>query len=544
MSLMNETSTNLPDDIASLQSIISTLNTENTEYKKLHETYESKIHHYEDEIKYLTEQIKLLSFKLFGRKREKLSLEDELQGRLFNEAESYVDEKQPVGEEKIKVTPHERRKSGRRPIPEGIPRVIITHDLNEEEKKCACGEAMEKIGEVSSEKLDIIPPKIQVIRHVRIKYACKGCEGLANENEGAVKIAPMPPQMIPQGIVSEGLLAYIITAKFADALPFYRQSKIFSRIGIDISRATLCACTIKTYEKADILVELMFKLLMKYPVIGVDETTVQVFDEPGRKNTTKSYMWVFRGGGADHSVILFSYSPSRSAKEMIGKHLGGYKGYIQSDGLETYDCAEKTGKWIHAGCWAHARRKFFDAVKASGGTGTSQSIIDRIKSLYAIEDKARKNNLSYDIIKDLRQKEAKPILEAIKSTLDREVNHVPPGSFLGKAIRYALNEWSKLIIYIEDGRIPIDNNFVENAIRPFAVGRKNWLFSGSPRGALASAGFFSLIETAKANGFEPYWYLRYVFERLPYAKGEGDMMALLPMFIDKDKFGQFVKGCS
>lgn len=288
----------------------------------------------------------------------------------------------------------------------------------------------------------------------------------------------------------------------------------------------------------------MFKHLKKYPVIGVDETPVQVLAEPGRENTAKSYMWAFRGGGMDHPMILFSYSPSRSAKEMLEKHLEGYNGYIQSDGFESYDYAEKMSEWIHVGCWSHTRRKFFEAVKASGGTGLSQSILDRIRNLYAIEDIARKDNLTYEEIKELRQKESKPILDAMKHKLDSEVHNVPPKSFLGKAIRYALNEWSKLIVYIEEGRIPIDNNLLENAIRPFAVGRKNWLFSGSPRGAIASAGFFSLIETAKANGFDAYWYLRYVFERLPYAQTEEDLRALLPMFIETDKFDQFVKDCS
>jgi transposase len=544
---MLEQINNLPDDTASLQSIIITLNSKyntlDAGYKTLQENHESKIRYYEDEIRYLNEKIRLLSFKLFGRKFEKLSPEDELQGRLFNEAEACADEKQAVKEEKIKVAPHERRKRGRRPIPEAIPRVNIIHDLSEEEKICACGEAMEKIGEEISEKLDIIPPKAQVNRHIRMKYACKKCEGLADEEEGAVKTAPMPPQMIEQGIVSEGLLAYVITSKFADALPFYRQSKIFSRIGMDVSRATLCAWTLKAYEKTEALVDLMWKNLDKYQVVGVDETTVQVLDEPGRDNTAKSYMWAFRGEGTDKPLVLFSYSPSRSAKEMLSKHLDGYKGYIQSDGFESYDYAEKLSEWIHVGCWAHTRRKFFEAVKASGGTGISQSIIDRIRKLYAIEEKARNDNLSYDEIKELRKEESKPIIDAIKTTLDREVHHVPPKSLLGKAVRYALNEWNKLIVFLDDGRIPIDNNIVENSIRPFAVGRKNWLFSGSPGGAIASAGFFSLIETARANGFEPYWYLRYIFERLPYAKSEEDMLALLPFFIDKDKFGQFVKGC-
>ncbi len=556
MSLMNETTeqqsaglqseSNLPVDINTLHSIITNLN---TEYKTLQENSGSKIHFLEGEIRYLNEKVKILTFRLFGRKREKLSPEEDLQGRLFDEFEKSLeaeDVKEEVKEEVIKIPIHERRKPGRKSIPEGLPRVTVEHDLSEEEKTCACGKQKDRIGEEVSEKLDIIPPKVQVIKHIRYKYACKCCDGLSNENDGAVTTALMPPQIIPQGIVTEGLLSYIITSKFADALPLYRQSKIFTRIGVDLSRSTLCSWILKSYEKVEILIDLMFKQLREYPVIGVDETRVQVLKEPGRENTAISFMWAFRGGGLrvqgkESPMILFSYSPSRSAKEMLGRYLDGYTGYIQSDGFESYDAAEKTSAWRHAGCWSHGRRGFFDAVKASGNTGLSQSILDRIRNLYAIEDKAKKGKLSYDEIKDLRQKESKPILDAIKERLDRDVSNVVPNSYLGKAVRYALKEWDKLIVYIEDGRIPIDNNLVENVIRPFVIGRKNWLFSGSPSGAIASAGYYSLIESAKANGLEPYWYLRYVFELLPYAASEDDLRALLPMYVDNQKFGLFIK---
>lgn len=253
---------------------------------------------------------------------------------------------------------------------------------------------------------------------------------------------------------------------------------------------------------------------------------MQVLDEPGRKNTAKSYMWIFRGGTRDHQIVLFRYSPSRSAKAAL-PILERYGGIIQTDGYAAYDVVSRTGRLVQAECLAHTRRGFVDAMKTSS-SALAQSFVDLIRQLYLIEDGIREKRLSDNETVVAREQNAQPILEKIKERLNREVHHVAPKSKLGQAIRYMLEQWPKLQVYLKYGFLPIDNNLVENAIRPFVVGRKNWLFSGSPLGASASAAIFSIIETAKANGHEPYWYLRYLFENLPAASSDDEIHALLP----------------
>ncbi len=510
--------TTLPDDTEALKTIILNFKAE----------YQSEIDKYESQIQGLNYQIKLLKARLFGRKSEKLTAEDILQGRLFDEAETHNEhEEEQLEKESVRVKGFERRKPGRKPLPPDLPRVEEIHDIPEEEKICACGSVLTRIGEETSEKFEIIPAKIHVIKHIRYKYACSICEGTENENEGgAVKIAPLPPQIIPQGIVTPGLLSYILTSKFCDALPFYRQEKMFARIGVDISRATMCNWAMLAHEKMYRMIELLWEKVATSPHIGIDETTIQVLREPGRNNTAKSYMWVFRGGTRDHPVIIFRYSPSRST-EVIKKYLNNFKGYMQSDGYTCYDVFGRREGIIHAGCWAHVRRKFVEAAKVSK-EGLAHNVIDYIRKLYKVEEKAREGDLTPEKIVLLRQEESRSLIESLKKLLDREVNHVAPASLLGKAIRYALDDWPKLLVYLENGIVPIDNNMVENAIRPFVVGRKNWLFSGSPRGADASAAIYSVIETAKANGLEPYAYLRYLFEKLPFAKNDDEIRELLP----------------
>lgn len=507
----------LPDDINALKKII---------------------HNYQSEIKLFEEKIAWYKSRIFGRKSEKLSAEDVLQGRLFDEAEaSAAEEIESKKEEKvITVSSYTRKKSGRKPLPAWLPRIDKIHDLPQEEKIGSDGQELVKIGEVISEKLDIIPPKFQVIRNIRYKYACPDQEPIDEDEEesGAVITAPLPPQIIPKGIATPGLAAYVITSKFCDALPFYRLSKIFARADIDLPRATMCQWPIMIHAHFCDFFDLMREELMRYPVIGIDETTVQVMDEPGRKNTDKSYMWVARGEGLDYQTILFEYYPSRSAKIALD-HLKDYRGVIQSDGFASYDSFLNAEGIIHAGCWSHVRRKFYEAAKDSSYQSNSNTALDFIRKLYKVEEEAREDKILSEDIRKLRQEKSRPIIESFKRWLDDKVNHVAPKGMLGKAIKYAIDEWPKLLVYLQDGRIPIDNNLVENAIRPFVVGRKNWLFSGSPDGAKASAAFYSLIETAKVCGLEPYWYLRYLFERLPFAQGKDELRDLLPQRLDPAK---------
>ena len=490
-------------------------------------------HRFEVENNILREQVRHLRAKLFGRKTEKnLHIQDNSQALLFDEAEEFSIPEDAVSEE-IEIKSHRRRKRGRRPLPADLPRVDVIHDLSEEEKVCACGCIKSRIGEEVSEQLDIIPAKIQVIRNIRYKYVCRRCEGV-EADEAAVKIAPLPLQLIPKSIATPGLLAHVITAKFVDALPFYRQEGQFSRLGIDLPRSTMCGWAIKVADRSEPLLELLNKEIRSGPLINIDETTLQVMNEPERSNKTKSYMWIFRGGDPDRPVLVYQYHQSRSGN-VVSKYLKGYKGYVQSDGFSGYDFIDYDPEIIHVGCWAHVRRKFVDVLKASGKresvkgrTGNAGKAVDYIRRLYAIEKSATEKGLGYKEICEERQKHAKPILDDFKGWLEEISYKTPPKGLLGKAISYTLGQWDRLVRYIEDGRLRPDNNLAENAIRPFVVGRKNWLFSGHPNGARASAALYSLIETAKANNLEPYQYLRYLFDKLPHAKSKDDYKALLP----------------
>jgi transposase len=500
-------------------------------------------HHYEAENNILREKISLLQAKLFGRKTEKklYGIENGQQILLFNEAEEYKPPKEEMVEEEvaeITVPAHSRKKPGRKPLPENLPAVDVIHDISDEDKVCACGCIKSRIGEEVSKQLEYIPAVIRVIRNIRPKYVCKNCEGV-EADEPAVSIASLPPMIIQKSIATPGLLAHIMTSKFADAIPFYRQENQFERLGIDIPRSSMCGWAIKVAERCEPLIELLNKDIRSGPIMSIDETTVQVMKEVGRSNTTKSYMWVFLGGDPDKPLLSYQYHPTRSGKEIM-EYLKGYKGYIQTDGYGGYDFLDTIDDITHVGCWAHARRNFVDVVKASGKresvkgrTGTAEEAVLYIQRLYAIEKDARERELSFNKIYELRQEKSKPVLIEFKSWLVNKYNQTNPQGLLGKAISYTLNQWDRLIRYIDDGRIRIDNNLTENAIRPFVVGRKNWLFSGTPKGASASATLYSLIESAKANNLEPYCYLRFLFEKIPFASTEDDYKSLLPNRIDR-----------
>ena len=514
----------LPNDPTELKQIIATLSSR----------YQDKLHH-------LEEQVRLLRNEIFGRKSEKrLPPQDERQQRLFDEADGEVSQEssRSEGPKPIPVAPHQRRKAGRKPLPVDLPRIEVIHDLAESEKQCACGSRLSRIGEEVCEKLDIIPAKVQVIRHIRYKYACKGCEGVESETP-TVQIAPLPPQLIPKTMATAGLLAHIVVCKFEDALPFHRQSKQFGRMGIDLPRATLCNWARQVAERACPLADLMDRLIREGPIVNIDETTVQVLQEPGRADTQKSYMWIFRGGDPKRPVLRYQYHPTRAGSVPLS-YLAGFKGYVQTDGYNGYDALGRKPGIVMLGCWAHARRKFHEVLQAAAPSVAKRRLaaeeaLEFIGRLYRIEKEARVKALSVRDIYELRQQQARPVLEEFKHWLEEKAPLTPPGGLLGKAIGYTLNQWSRLIVYLQDGRLRPDNNLVENAIRPFVVGRKNWLFSGHPRGAEASAFLYSLIETAKANRFKPYLYLRHLFDQLPLAKTEEDYRSLLPPYMDASR---------
>ena len=520
----------LPDNVAELKQVIVSLQSSLEEKEQQHTT----------EIKILKEQVAFLRDKLFGTKSEKYPLDlNPPQLLLFDEPGDIASDQATSPDEEIEVPAHKRKKPGRKPLPRELPRVEVIHDLKEEEKICECGCQMSRIGKDESEKLDIIPAKVRVIHHIRYKYACKNCEGVESKT-GAVKIAPAPEQLIPKSIATPGLLAYVLTSKFVDHLPFYRQEGQFKRIGVDLSRATMANWSIKVAERCNPLFSLLQSEILSGPLVNIDETTVQVLKEPGRENTKKSYMWVFRGGPPEKPALIFQYHPTRSG-QVPSDYLRDYKGYIQTDGYSGYNALGQKKDIIHLGCWAHARRKFKEVQNAAKNikkhnrkTGSADVALNYIRKLYAIENRSKSLHYTPDQIHKERQDKSRPILDEFKKWLEKRSLQTPPKGLLGKAISYSLNEWGKLVRYLDDGLLKPDNNLAENAIRPFVVGRKNWLFSGSPKGAEASAVAYSLIETAKANGLEPYRYLRYLFERLPSAETCDDYKTLLPQYINRE----------
>ena len=478
----------------------------------------------------LHEQIAWFKQRFFSRSSEALSEKDKKQLRLFDETESC--EPQTDGaenpQEMIRVAEHTRGQAKRRPLPEALPRDEVVIDIPEEQKHCLCGAELVRIGEETSEKLDVIPPQLRVIRTIRPKYACHICEGSGDEERAAVRIAPMPPAIIDKGIASAGLLAYIVTSKFCDSLPLYRQEKQFERIGVELSRRTMADWMIAASQACAALMKILEGRLRSGPILQLDETTVQVMEEPGRANTTLSYMWVARGGAPQAPVILFHYAPGRGA-EVAKKILGTYEGYLQTDGYEAYDrVCETAENVVHVGCWAHARRKFFEAQKSSKKAGSAEMALSMIGKLYRAETE-RDMHKDPQQFATARRRLVDPILVEFRTWLERRASQVPPETLLGKAVGYALKQWPKLIRYLDHPVLTPDTNACENAIRPFVIGRKNWLFSGSPRGAAASATLYSLIETAKANGLEPYWYLRKLFEGLPTARSEAEVLSFAPL---------------
>jgi transposase len=500
----------LPKDVESLQSLTRELMTENIR---------------------LSEELKLLQRKKFGKSSEKDKHEPT---PLFNEVESIVDANPEAGgdsedaESDIEVKPYKRGRPIRKPLPENLPRVRVEFDLTAEEKLCSCGCEMKRIGEESSEQLDIIPARFQVIQNVRFKYACRSCE--AN-----VKIAALPLHPISKSIASPGLLAYCAVSKYQDALPLYRQEQIFHRIGVDLNRATIAHWMIRTGQLLTPLVNLLQEYILSGNILHMDETHVQVMKGTGKRPETKNYMWIIYGGPPEKKATIFIYDPSR-AKTVPNRILADYSGYLVLDAYKGYDEVCKKEEIIRVGCWAHVRRKFDDAEKTGIGgkasslrQSTAQKAKGLIAKLYALEELI--GELPAHERLALRVQEATPIVEEFFAMIHELLPKAPPKSLLGKALNYAFDNYKHLIRFLEDPDVPLDNNPVENAIRPFAPGRKNWLFADTVKGADASANIYSIIESAKDAGHEPYFYLKMLLAELPKASTVEDLEKLLPFNI-------------
>ncbi len=484
----------------------------------------------------LEEKLRLATHQQFAPKSEKLASLAQL--NLFNEAEALADvdvlspdpEASLTNEGSVEHSPA-RARGKRKPIDPTLPRVRIEHDIPEAEKKCPCGCMRERISETTSEQFDIEPAKARVLQHVRFNYACRNCEGTSHDGP-AVVTGPLPAQPLPKSNCSPGLAAFVTVSKYADGLPLYRLEGILARYKISVSRTAMACWMIKLGDVVTPLINLFNDIQLAYDILQMDETTVQVLKEDGRAATNKSFMWVRRGGPAGQTVILFDYAATRAASLPL-QLLEDYKGFLQSDDYAGYNAVAKRAGMIHVGCLDHARRYFVKAVQAQHAiAGSERGLAPQalliIRKLYAIEKLARDGKMTAEQRHRLRQEKAKPIWDELRAWLDKHLGAAPPGTYTGKAINYLAADWPRLIRYLDDGRVEISNVLCENAIRPFVVGRKAWLFSDTPAGANASARLYSIVESAKANGLEPYAYLRLIFEKLPQAVTLADVEALLP----------------
>ncbi|MBT7442519.1 MAG: IS66 family transposase [Methylococcales bacterium] len=333
-------------------------------------------------------------------------------------------------------------------------------------------------------------------------------------------------------------MAHISICKYVDALPLYRQSKIFKRANIHISRATMATWMVTLGKNLQPLINLLREYLLSGAIIHCDETTFQVLKEPDRDPSSKSYMWVQTTGKIEQPIVIFDYFPSRSSQVPL-KLFEGYSGYLQVDGYAGYNAVSREYDVKLVGCWNHARRKFMNVIKAmekkskgKAKPGKATKGLNYIKRLYGIEREIKDKTFDEKYL--IRQERSKPILDDMKKWIDKSKPSVPPKTLLGKALGYVDNEWIKLYRYIDDGRLNIDNNHAENAIRPYVIGRKNWLFSDSVKGAYAGANIYSIVETAKTNGLNPFDYMRHIVEKLPAAKSVEDIECLLPWAVKLD----------
>lgn len=477
----------------------------------------------EKRIRILEEYILSLQQKQFGSSSEK---QEVIQAELvFTEAEdsayAEVPEQVDAFSDNPVIAAEHKRKKKRISIPADLPRVDIIHDLPADQKCCPHdGTELKPIGFESHEQLDIIPASVRVLYHKRLKYACPCCEK-------HIVTASKPAQPIEKSIASPGLLAHIAIQKYADALPLYRQSEIVKRIGIELDSTTLANWMIRCGALVQPLINLLHERILEQLVLHADETRVQVLNEVDKTPQSNSYMWVLRSTQWNGAAVLYRYEPTRSGKAAM-ELLHDYRGTLMVDGYSGYNRVCEQQSIARLGCWAHARRKFINAqkIQKAGKAGKADQAIAFIQQLYGIE-KAIKDKTPEEKYQ-LRQTQSLPILQKIKTWLDKSVAHAPPQSLIGKALHYLHEQWPKLIRYVESGEYPIDNNVAENAIRPFVICRKNWLFSTNPKGAVASANLYSVIETAKANGLEPYGYVRKIFTELPQATSLEQIEALLP----------------
>jgi transposase len=510
----------LPDDIESLKTLLVVQQNAHT---ALIEAIRQEAHNY---VIRMLEQAILARQRMFGSSSEQMAA----QSRLFDEAEVLAQastEAQDTAPQAPEVSvaasdvQSDKPARGKRvALATGLPRVDVVHDVPEADRSCACGTPMVEIGEDISEQLDIVPMQVRVLRHIRKRYGCP-------TSEHSPVTAALPAQPLPKSNASIDFLAMLLAVKFVDGLPLARFENVLTRHGAVVPRQTLARWVIGCAGVLQPLHNLMRDVLLDGNLIHMDETVVQVLKEKDKAPTSNSYMWVQTGGPPDKPVVLYDYDPSRSASVPTAL-LEGFAGYLMTDGYDGYNEVGRSDGIERLACWAHVRRRFVEAtrVQPKGKRGRADEAVSLIGKLYRIEREHKDATPEARYL--ARQSDSVPVLAELHAWMHKNAPLVIPKSALGTALAYMGNLWSKLVRYTERGDLPIDNNRCENAIRPFVVGRKAWLFSDTPAGAHASAVIYSLVQTAKANGLEPYTWLRRVLRDLPAAKSVEAIEALLP----------------
>jgi transposase len=449
----------------------------------------------------------------FGSSSE--SLEASTQAALFDAIVADTALEDIAAQHEARPAPSAPRAKGqavRQALPASLPRIDRHHEIDA--THCACGQAYKRIGEEVSEQLDCVPAQFFVLRHIRGKYACTCCQ--------TIQAAPMPAQMIDKGIPAPGLLAQVVVAKHDDHLPLYRQTEIYARSGVHIARSSMAQwigiCGVRLAPLADALK----RFILSHGVIHADETPVALL-APGRGKTKKAYVWVYRTTNfVAQRAVYYDFCKDRSG-EHPRRVLADFGATLVSDDYAGYHALHRRGVSA-ALCWAHARRKLFEAHEFNGSEIAGQAVA-LIARLYEIEREARE--LGVDARQRLRQQRSKPIVDALHTWLVAKRQALAKADVTAKAIDYSLSNWTALSHFLGDGHVPIDNNAAENSVRPLAVGRRNWLFVGSQQAGERAGVVLSLIESAKLNGHDPWAYLKDVFERLPTLKNR-DLAQLLP----------------
>lgn len=500
---------------------------------RLHEEYVKNKHVADSaqelahENQHLKEQIASLKRKIFGTSSEQSApsqTEIDQSDLLINDNNQMNSATQTSDKQsgKLKLV---ASNAGRKKLPAHLPRERIEYKLPLEKQFCECCDGkLHEFGEEVTERLTVIPAQYKVIQHVRQKYLCRHCDKFT--------IAEAPKSLIPgSSFGSPEILADIAVKRFQYSLPYYRQEAIFNYAGFPFNRTTIANLMIGSADNMTLLYEVMKDELRSQDIIHADETSFQVLKEAGRTPQSTSYFWQYCGGSnSNKRIVLFEYQPTRSSEHPIkfltGNEQSSFKGYLLTDGYAGYN---KIPGVTRVGCMAHVRRKFVDACKIlPAGTENShaQQAIEMIKKLYVIESELA--DQPPEIKYQVRQTESLPILHEMKLWLDKLYLDVVQRGALGKAIGYAIGQWNYVSHYIDDGRLAIDNNIAEREIKAFVIGRKNWLFAVSVDGAHTSAVMYSLVQTAKANGLDPYKYLYHVFERMPYMRNAKEVESLLP----------------